>query len=130
MLELKGICNYCGQACVVPMAEYESENAKDEAATLKCNCEEASRARMLNNAYAKIAEIFLTECCEIGFKSVSEEQIEILKKSAEAVCSDCALSVTVCFRNGIKAVIKGNSKGELEIQRTDTSALKRFADDK
>ena len=130
MIELKGTCNYCGQACVIPMAEYESESAKDEVATAKCNCEEASRKRMLNNAYTKIVEIFLTECCEIGLKTVSDEQIDILKKSAEAVCSDCALSVQICFRNGIKAVIKGNSKGELEIQRTDTSAMKRLADDK
>ena len=130
MVELKGVCKYCGQACVLPMREYESKEAKDEAATNICSCDEARLDRMLNNAYSKIAEIFLTECCDIGLKAISEDQVEILKESARAVAEDVALSITVSFRNGIKAVIKGNSKGELEISRTDTTALKKSADDK
>ena len=128
--KLIGECNYCGQAITIPIGEYPDENKKNEAATKICNCQEATCDRMLHNAYSKIEEIFLTECEEIGMKSIDRESASILDKSAEAICKDLCLSVTVCFKNGIKAVIKGNSKGELEVQRTDTSVTKKCVDDK
>lgn len=130
MSELKGICNYCGQVVIIPIGEYKSEEEKNEIATMKCTCDEARIERTVHSAHAKIDEIFSTECKDIGLKALSSEQIEIIKESASAVCYDLALSVTYCFRNGIKAVIKGNNKGELEVQRTDTTNMKKLADDK
>ena len=128
--KLIGECCYCGQAIAIPIGEYNSASDKDKAATRLCNCQEATADRMLNNAYSKIEEIFLTECENIGMKAIGENSVPILKQSAEAICNDLCLSVTVSFKNGIKAVIKGNSKGELEVQRTDTSVTKKCVDDK
>ncbi len=128
-MELKGECKYCCQINVIPMANYEDDEARDVAATRVCKCDEACRDRKLENAYEKIEEIFLTKCEAFGLAVLNEEQVEVLFDAAKAVANNLVLSVTLNFRNGIKATIKSNSKDELEIQRSDTTVNKCTVDD-
>ena len=52
-----------------------------------------------------------------------------MHKAAESIGKSLILSVTVSFRNGVKAVLKSNGKSEIEIQRTDTSVKKEAVSD-
>lgn len=128
-MEFKGECKYCGQINVIKMDNYEDDEARNVEATRICKCEEACRDRKLENAYDKIEELFLTKCEAFGLKVLAEEQVEVLYDVAKAVANELVLSVTLNFRNGIKATIKSNAKDELEIQRSDTQVMKFAVDD-
>lgn len=129
MENLTGECTYCGQVNVLPMGNYTQEE-KDEKATELCNCDDAINERIIKNAHGKIKEIFLADCEEIGLNKLNDEQIKMLNAAAEDIVYDNALNVVVTFRGGIKATLKKNSKGEIEIQRMDTRATKEVCDDK
>ena len=129
MSELKGSCKYCGQINVIEMKDYSSDEEKNAEATYVCNCEEAATARKVKKASQMIKEIFQTEAEGSGISALTDEQIEILHKAAESVGNNLLLSVTVCYRNGVKALVKSNGKAEIEIQRTDTSVHKESASD-
>ena len=129
MSELKGTCKYCGQINIIGMKEYSSEEEKNVEATYVCNCEEAAKARKIKKASSMIKEIFQTEADGSGISALTDEQVEILHKAAESVGNNLLLSVTVCYRNGVKATIKSNGKAEIEIQRTDTSVHKEAITD-
>lgn len=129
MNELKGICKYCGQTNIISIKDYASDEDKNDAATYVCNCDEASTKRKIKKASQLIKEAFQTEAEGCGISALTDEQVSILHRAAELAGNNLLLSVTVSYKNGVKALVKSNAKTEIEIQRTDTSVHKESASD-
>ena len=125
-----GVCRFCGQAQNV--AQHMTKLEADEYAAMHCYCSgaltyqehlkaEERRAQDLADAEALIESLFPSD--ESG-NGASEEAVEILKAGAVLVYDRKILSQSIALSHTVRSKIARNGKGNLTIERKDTSSSK------
>lgn len=95
----------------------------EEQATMSCTCEQAveyqkekqRKEKAMQNVAALFGEAAAPE------KRCSEGIVNILKAAVEEIYTGGLAKVTLNLRGGGKASISQNSKGEINVERTETS---------
>lgn len=121
-----GSCKFCGQIAAVRVSGTKDQT-QDEAATSICTCAQAQNFRTLTKELERVAsrvDSLFIKCEELGLSPVEENQIAIIESLAGYMVEMEIQGVNLDLGNGIKCKISRNSKGELEISRTDTSTQK------
>lgn len=126
MSEFIGSCKYCGQI-LKNDARFESQDDADRWATENCGCSgariERKRREQIENAQARVEELFRTRCDEYGLRPVEDEKvIHILYDLVECAAEGRVLSATISLNGYGKAGISVDSKGELLVKRSETKA--------
>lgn len=127
-----GVCRFCGQAQSV--GEHATQGEADEDAARRCRCigaqsyreklnAEARRAQALADAAELIENLFGTGAAEDA-EPVNDEALEMLKAGAALVYDRQLVSQQLAVTYTIRAKIARNTKGNLTIERKDTSPSK------
>ena len=107
-----GVCRYCGQ--VTPVTGFKDQAAADDYASSHCECVDGRRYFNIVTARTKINRLFA---------DFDEPVREMLIENAEMVqdeeIMDASIKLTAC----IKCKVNKNSKGRLNILRTNTDTL-------
>lgn len=98
----------------------------EEQATMSCTCEQAveyqkekqRKEKAMQNVAALFGEAAAPE------KRCSEGIVNILKAAVEEIYTGGLAKVTLNLRGGVKASISQNSKGEINVERTETKKQK------
>lgn len=122
-------CAYCGQSRTVSGC-YSEQEAR-EAAALHCNCAESRWLRVQKEAERKraqdlmIAEIKIEDLLgESSGDGVLAAVLDYLKKAAALVYDRDIVVLNTRVSDTTQVVIRRNTKGNLSIERKDTSASK------
>ena len=103
-----------------------TEPQAEEKATMSCTCEQAveyqkekqRKEKAMQNVAALFGEAAAPE------KRCSEGIVNILKAAVEEIYTGGLAKVTLNLRGGVKASISQNSKGEINVERTETKKQK------
>ena len=98
----------------------------EEKATMSCTCPEAveyqkekqRKEKALKNVSVLFGEDAASE------KRIGEGIVNILRAAVEEIYSGGLAKVTLNLRGGVKASISQNSKGEINVERTETKKQK------
>ena len=112
-------CRFCGQMVQIDSEEKLTQPQAEEQATMSCTCEQAveyqkekqRKEKAMQNVAALFGEAAAPE------KRCSEGIVNILKAAVEEI-------YTLNLRGGVKASISQNSKGEINVERTETKKQK------
>jgi hypothetical protein len=118
-------CRFCGQMVQINEDNLTQPQA-EEKATMQCNCPEAveyqkekqRKEKAIKNVSALFGEDAAAE------KRAGEGINEILKSAVEEIYTGGLAKVTLNIRGGVKASISQNSKGEINVERTETKKQK------
>ena len=119
-------CRFCGQMVQIDSEEKLTEPQAEEKATMSCTCEQAveyqkekqRKEKAMQNVAALFGEAAAPE------KRCSEGIVNILKAAVEEIYTGGLAKVTLNLRGGVKASISQNSKGEINVERTETKKQK------
>lgn len=128
-----GACRYCGQTQSVVGCKNDAE--AEEQATRRCRCPSAvcyqdkleaqrRRADALREAADNIDDLFGIGASDRGDEAVGENALEMLKQGAELVYDQKIVNQQLSLTCTIKAKIGRSSKGNLSIERKDTTTSK------
>lgn len=102
-------CRFCGQMVQIDSEEKLTEPQAEEKATMSCTCEQAveyqKEKQRKEKAMQNVAALF-------G------------EAAAEEIYTGGLAKVTLNLRGGVKASISQNSKGEINVERTETKKQK------
>lgn len=116
MEQFIGACRFCGQTSGAP-GEYASQCEADEAATQLCSCNEASKARAAEKGRNRLRAMFACEPEDISI---------LLVKILNAVAAGDIEAATVKIDGNTKCKISCNSKGDIDVQRVDTTVRREI----
>lgn len=119
-------CRFCGQMVQIDSEEKLTQPQAEEQATMSCTCEQAvehqkekqRKEKAMQNVAALFGEAAAPE------KRCSEGIVNILKAAVEEIYTGGLAKVTLNLRGGVKASISQNSKGEINVERTETKKQK------
>lgn len=119
-------CRFCGQMIQLGDDCGLTQPQAEERATMLCMCPQAvdyqkekqRREKALKNVSVLFGEDAAPE------KRADEGIVNILKAAVEEIYSGGLAKVTLNLRGGIKASISQNSKGEINVERTETRKQK------
>lgn len=119
-------CRFCGQMIQIGDECGLTQPQAEEKATMMCKCSEAvdyqkeklRKEKALKNVSALFGEDAAPE------KRAGEGIVNVLKASVEEIYSGGLAKVTLNLRGGIKAAVSQNSKGEINVERTETKKQK------
>ena len=104
-----GVCRYCGQ--VTQVTGFKDQESADDFATAHCECTDGRRYFNIVTARTKINRLFA------DFDApVREMLIENAEMVQDEEIMDASIKLTAC----IKCKVNKNSKGRLNILRTNT----------
>ena len=112
------------------LAELEKRNSAaaqaEEQATMTCNCTDAVEYQKEKQRKEKAMQNVATLFGEAAApeKRCSEGSVNILKAAVEEIYTGGLAKVTLNLRGGVKASISQNSKGEINVERTETKKQK------
>ena len=110
-----GTCRFCGQTAMVSVGETATQADIDEAATRECTCEQG---RAYNTKCCD------AEVCEANIKKVIGEDSTVsnLLISCIPLIQDGEIAIiSIKIKAGVTAKLGYNSKGNLVIQKTETT---------
>ena len=119
-------CRFCGQ-----MVQFEGEvdltdPQKEELATMTCTCDRAveyqKEKQRKEKALKNVSVLFGEDAAPE--KRIGEGIVSILRAAVEEIYSGGLAKVTLNLRGGVKASISQNSKGEINVERTETKKQK------
>lgn len=119
-------CRFCGQ-----MVQFEGEAdltdpQKEETATMTCTCDRAveyqKEKQRKEKALKNVSVLFGEDAAPE--KRIGEGIVNILRAAVEEIYSGGLAKVTLNLRGGVKASISQNSKGEINVERTETKKQK------
>lgn len=116
MKQLIGACRFCGQTSGVP-GEYATQKEADEAATMLCTCDGAKKERAAETGRNRLRAMFACEPEDISI---------LLVKILNAVASGDIEAATVKIDGNTKCKISCNSKGDIDVQRVDTTVRREI----
>ena len=109
-------CRFCGQMTQIEADEELTAAQAEEQATMTCNCTDAveyqKEKQRKEKAMQNVAALF------------GEGIVKILKAAVEEIYTGGLAKVTLNLRGGVKASISQNSKGEINVERTETKKQK------
>lgn len=111
-----GACRYCGQTCGAP-GEYASQREADEAATQLCDCGGAKKERAAEKGRNRLRAMFAYEPEGVSI---------LLVKILNAVAAGEVEAATVKIDGNTKCKISCNSKGDIDVQRVDTTVRREI----
>lgn len=116
MEKLIGACLFCGQTSGAP-GEYKSQREADEAATMLCTCDGAKKERAAEAGRNRLRAMFACEPEDISI---------LLVKILNAVAAGEIEAATVKIDGNTKCKISCNSKGDIDVQRVDTTVRREI----
>lgn len=119
-------CRFCGQMVQLNGDCELTQPQAEEKATMTCRCAEAVEYQKEKNRKEKALKNVSTLFGEDATleKRVSKGITDILRSSVEEIYSGGLAKVTLNLRGGVKASISQNSKGEINVERTETRKQK------
>ena len=117
---------FCGQMTQIEADEELTAAQAEEQATMTCNCTDAveyqkekqRKEKAMQNVAALFGEAATPD------KRCGEGIVKILKAAVEEIYTGGLAKVTLNLRGGVKASISQNSKGEINVERTETKKQK------
>jgi hypothetical protein len=119
-------CRFCGQMIQLGDDCELTQPQAEEKATMLCQCsravdyqkEKQRKEKALKNVSALFGEDAVPE------KRAGDGVVDVLKAAVEEIYSGGLAKMTLNLRGGIKAAISQNSKGEINVERTETKKQK------
>lgn len=115
-------CRFCGQFIQVESDDDMTAPQAEEAAVMLCQCYQAMEYRKEKNrrekALKNVSRLFGKDA-PMG-KQVSEGAAAILLEAVNGIYNGEIAKITLHLRGGVKASISQNSKGEINVERTET----------
>lgn len=121
-----GECRFCGQQIQLDIEAELTEQQCQEEATMRCQCPDAVEYQKKRNRKEKAMQN-VSELFGDGAQpemQVGESVVNILKAGVEEIYNGGVAKVQLNLRGGVKASISQNSKGEINVERTDTKKQK------
>ncbi len=119
-------CRFCGQMTQIEADEELTAAQAEEQATMTCNCPDAveyqKEKQRKEKAMQNVAALFGEAAAPD--KRCGEGIVKILKAAVEEIYTGGLAKVTLNLRGGVKASISQNSKGEINVERTETKKQK------
>ena len=124
-----GTCHFCGQAILIDCLTTTPQEERDAEASWQCDCPQACIQReveqKIENANARIDQLFGPEAEELGFKEVKDrDTIRQLQEMVAAVAHGKIRGGSLDIGWSTKAKISMSSKGKINVERTETSKYK------
>lgn len=124
-----GTCHFCGQAILIDCLTTTPQEERDAEASWQCDCPQACTQReiqqKIENANARIDQLFGPEAEELGFKEVKDrDTIRQLQEMVAAVAHGKIRGGSLDIGWSTKAKISMSSKGKINVERTETSKYK------
>lgn len=110
-------CRFCGQMVQIDSEEKLTQPQAEEQA-VEYQKEKQRKEKAMQNVAALFGEAAAPE------KRCSEGIVNILKAAVEEIYTGGLAKVTLNLRGGAKASISQNSKGEINVERTETKKQK------
>lgn len=122
---LYAACRFCGQMIQLDDDGLTQPQA-EERAVMMCKCpaavkyqkEKLRKEKALKNVSALFGGDAAPE------KRAGEGIVNILEAAVEEIYSGALAKITLNLRGGIKASVSQNSKGEIDVERTETKKQK------
>lgn len=119
-------CRFCGQMVQIEADGKLTQPQAEEKATMTCQCPEAveyqKEKQRKEKALKNVSVLFGEDAAPE--KRISEGIVSILRAAVEEIYSGGLAKVTLNLRGGVKASISQNSKGEINVERTETKKQK------
>lgn len=119
-------CRFCGQMVQIEAEGKLTEPQAAEEATMHCTCAEAveyqKEKQRKEKAMKNVSVLFGEDAAQD--KRIGEDIVNILKAAVEEIYNGGLAKVTLNLRGGVKACISQNSKGEINVERTETKKQK------
>lgn len=119
-------CRFCGQMVQLDSDCELTQPQAEEKATMLCKC---SRAMEYQKEKQRKEKALKNVSVLFGVDAEPEERIgegivSILRAAVEEIYSGGLAKVTLNIRGGVRAAISQNSKGEINVERTETKKQK------
>ena len=119
-------CRFCGQMIQIESDSKLTQPQAEEEATMICQCPDAvdyqkekqRREKAMKNVSVLFGENAAPE------KRVSDGILNILRAAVEEIYTGGLAKINLNLRGGVKASISQNSKGEINVERTETKKQK------
>ncbi len=119
-------CRFCGQMAQIEADGELTQPQAEEKATMTCKCPEAveyqKEKQRKEKALKNVSVLFGEDAAPE--KRIGEGIVSILQAAVEEIYSGGLAKVTLNLRGGVKASISQNSKGEINVERTETKKQK------
>ncbi len=121
-----GECRFCGQMAQLDTDDNLTKPQAEELATMTCTCDRAveyqKEKQRKEKALKNVSVLFGEDAAPE--KRIGEGIVNILRAAVEEIYSGGLAKVTLNLRGGVKASISQNSKGEINVERTETKKQK------
>lgn len=118
-------CRFCGQMIQID-EDCDSRQQAEELATMYCGCSSATdyqkEKQRKDKAMKNVSVLFGEDA--VPEKRVGEGIVNILHAAVEEIYSGGLAKVTLNLRGGVKGSVSQNSKGEINVERTETKKQK------
>lgn len=118
-------CRFCGQMIQID-EDCDTRQQAEELATMYCGCSGAAdyqkEKQRKDKAMKNVSVLFGEDA--VPEKRVGEGIVKILHEAVEEIYSGGLAKVTLNLRGGVKGSISQNSKGEINVERTETRKQK------
>lgn len=115
-------CRFCGQMLQFVGEKDLTEPQAQEIATMNCSCDEAvdyqKEKNRKENALRDVSKLFGEDAPPD--KRAREGIVKLLMAAVEEIYTGGLAKVTLNLRGGVKACVSQNSKGEINVERTET----------
>lgn len=119
-------CRFCGQMVQIEADGKLTKPQAEEKATMSCTCPEAveyqKEKQRKEKALKNVSVLFGEDAAPE--KRIGEGIVSILRAAVEEIYSGGLAKVTLNLRGGVKASISQNSKGKINVERTETKKQK------
>ncbi|MDO4331796.1 MAG: hypothetical protein Q4C58_03820 [Eubacteriales bacterium] len=119
-------CRFCGQMVQLDSEEKLTKPQAEEQATMLCSCAEAveyqKEKQRKEKAMKNVSVLFGEDAAPE--RRAGEGIVNILRAAVEEIYTGGLAKVTLNLRGGVKASISQNSKGEINVERTETKKQK------
>lgn len=119
-------CRFCGQMIQLDGDCELTQPQAEEKATMTCQCPEAveyqKEKQRKEKALKNVSVLFGEDAAPE--KRIGEGIVSILQAAVEEIYSGGLAKVTLNLRGGVKVLISQNSKGEINVERTETKKQK------
>lgn len=126
MIEQTAPCRFCGQMVQIETDEKLTEPQAEEKATMMCQCSEAveyqKEKQRKEKALKNVSILFGEDAAQE--KRIGEGIVNILRAAVEEIYSGGLAKITLNLRGGVKGSISQNSKGEINVERSETKKQK------
>ncbi len=119
-------CRFCGKMVQFMGDNDLTEPQAQEIATMNCGCDDAveyqKEKNRKENALKNVEKLFGKEAPQE--KRIREDIVKLLMAAVEEIYAGGLAKVTMNLRGGVKASVSQNSKGEINVERTETKKQK------